>query len=153
MSAAQGLALAALALQIWVTAQIWLVQIVVYPLFARVGAAQYVDYHRFYSRRIPVPVILPGFTTFAMPALLAILLPDTPAPLTAANIASSLIVLIVTFGWEIPRHNRLERDGKDERMIAELVRFNWPRSVFLTAQTMLTAVIAGHSFGWQPWAG
>jgi hypothetical protein len=39
----------------------WFAQLVVYPLFARVGEREYVDYHNFYSSRIPLPVILPGF--------------------------------------------------------------------------------------------
>ena len=52
----------------WVRGQIWLVQMVVYPLFAHVGAGEYVDYHRSYSRRIPLPVILPGFASFILPA-------------------------------------------------------------------------------------
>ncbi|MGE0628263.1 MAG: hypothetical protein AB7O43_10595 [Hyphomicrobiaceae bacterium] len=54
------------ALVFWVLGQIWLVQIVVYPLFAKVGEAEYVGYHRFYTRRIPLPVIIPGFASFLL---------------------------------------------------------------------------------------
>jgi hypothetical protein len=48
----------------WVLGQIWLVQMVVYPLFAKVGEAEYIAYHRFYTSRIPLPVINPGFARF-----------------------------------------------------------------------------------------
>ncbi len=48
----------------WELGQIWLIQIVVYPVFAKVGAAQYVGYHSFYVQRIPAPVIVPGFASF-----------------------------------------------------------------------------------------
>jgi hypothetical protein len=41
------------ALSFWGLGQIWLAQIVIYPLFAKVGAADYVGYHRFYTSRIP----------------------------------------------------------------------------------------------------
>ena len=34
-------------LSFWVLGQIWLVQIVVYPLFAKVGPPDYIGYHRF----------------------------------------------------------------------------------------------------------
>jgi hypothetical protein len=51
-------------LQFWVLGQIWFVQIIVYPLFAKVGATEYVAYHSFYARRIPAVVIAPGFASF-----------------------------------------------------------------------------------------
>ena len=60
------------ALIFWVLGQIWLAQIVIYPLFAKVGAVDYVHYHRFYSRRIPLPVIIPGFASFLLPIALAL---------------------------------------------------------------------------------
>lgn len=53
--------------QICNMATIWHAQIVMYPLFARVGAADYVTFHRFYVARIPLPVILPGFLSFFLP--------------------------------------------------------------------------------------
>ena len=48
----------------YVLGGIWFAQIVVYPLFGKVGEDEYVAYHRFYSSRIPLPVILPGFASF-----------------------------------------------------------------------------------------
>jgi hypothetical protein len=53
------------ALLFWVLGQIWMAQLVVYPLFANVGAADYVAYHSAYARRIPLPVILPGSPAFS----------------------------------------------------------------------------------------
>ena len=35
---------------------IWMVQLVVYPQFANVGAAQFANYHRFHSNRITLIV-------------------------------------------------------------------------------------------------
>jgi hypothetical protein len=51
----------------YVLGGIWFVQIVVYPLFGKVGQDEYVAYHKFYSSRIPLPVILPGFASFLLP--------------------------------------------------------------------------------------
>ncbi|MDQ3792386.1 MAG: hypothetical protein M3341_07050, partial [Actinomycetota bacterium] len=48
----------------YVLGEIWFVQIVVYPLFGKVGEDEYVAYHKFYSSRIPLPVVLPGFASF-----------------------------------------------------------------------------------------
>lgn len=71
MTAPQAWAIAAFAVVIWSTAQLWFAQLVVYPLFAHVGASDYVAYHRTYARRIPLPVIVPGFASFLMPLALA----------------------------------------------------------------------------------
>lgn len=84
------------ALTFWVLGQIWLVQVVVYPLFARVGEAEYVGYHRFYSRRIPMPVIVPGFASFLAPIALAYYGPAVPTWMTVANVATGIAGLLVT---------------------------------------------------------
>lgn len=128
----------------WVLGQIWLVQIVVYPLFAQVGEPEYVAYHGFYSSHIPLPVIVPGFASFLAPVPLAFLGPDVPAWMTAANIAGGGVGLLVTVLLEIPRHARLEKGGKDPVVIAELIRFNWPRTLSITLQAVVTVMMLRH---------
>ncbi|CAN7526029.1 hypothetical protein LJR225_003780 [Phenylobacterium sp. LjRoot225] len=131
----------------WVLGQIWLVQIVVYPLFAQVGEAEYVGYHRFYSRRIPLPVIIPGFSSFILPVALALFGPAVPFWMSAANIATGVVGLLVTVLLEIPRHARLEKGGKNNATIAELVRFNWPRTLSISAQSVIALLMLIHVFG------
>jgi hypothetical protein len=88
---------------------IWLIQIVVYPLFGKVGANEYVAYHKFYSSRIPLPVVVPGFACFLLTIPLVFLRPDSvPLSLALANVAWGLVGLFVTVALEIPRHARLE---------------------------------------------
>jgi hypothetical protein len=122
----------------WSLGQIWYAQIVIYPLFARVGEAEYRTYHGLYARRIPLPVIVPGFACFLAPMALAAFGPPLPGWLHAANIAGGLVALLVTVGLEIPRHVALERHGKNEHTIAELVRYNWPRTAAITVQAAAT---------------
>ncbi len=129
----------------WVLGQIWLAQWVVYPLFRRVGVAEYIGYHRFYAQRIPLPVIVPGFASFVLPVPLAIFGPALPAWMHAANIGLGLVGLVVTVALEIPRHDRLERDGKDDAVIAELIRYNWPRTLSITLQAGVTAAMLAHA--------
>lgn len=125
------------ALIFWVLGQIWLVQIVVYPLFAKVGETDYVDYHRFYSGRIPLPVIIPGFASFLLPIPLALYGPAVPVWMSGTNIAAGIVGLVVTVLLEIPRHARLEKTGKDAVTITELIRYNWPRTLSITTQSIL----------------
>ena len=132
MTAPQAWAVVAFAIAIWSMAQLWFAQLVIYPLFAQVGAGDYIAYHRFYARRIPVPVIFPGFASFLMPLPLAWFGPSVPVWLNAANIASGFVGLVVTVALEIPRHAKLETHGRDDRVIAELIRFNWPRTLAMT---------------------
>ncbi len=95
---------------LYVLGGIWFAQIVVYPLFGQVGPNEYVAYHRFYSSRIPLPVIVPGFACFLLPIALIFLRPDSvPLWMALANVACGLAGLYVTVALEIPRHNRLEK--------------------------------------------
>ena len=95
----------------------------VYHLFAKVGAAEYIAYHRYYGSHIPLPVILPGFASFLLPLALVVVHP-APVPLwmALANVACGLVGLVVTVALEIPRHARLEQGGKQEAVIRELIR-------------------------------
>jgi hypothetical protein len=131
----------------YVLGGIWFAQIVVYPLFGKVGTAEYVRYHRYYGSRIPLPVILPGFASFLVPVALVFLGPGSvPAWMTLANAACGAIGLIVTVALEIPRHARLERDGKQEKVIRELVRYNWPRTLSITGSALLTLAMLPMAF-------
>jgi hypothetical protein len=126
---------------------IWFAQIVVYPLFGRVGESEYVAYHRFYSSRIPLPVIAPGFASFLLPVALVFLGPGSvPVWLYLANVACGLVGLLVTVLLEIPRHARLEKGGKQEPVIRELVLFNWPRALALTGSAFLTVLMLTATF-------
>ena len=118
---------------------IWLIQIVVYPLFGKVGANEYVAYHKFYSSRIPLPVVVPGFACFLLTIPLVFLRPDSVSlSLALANVAWGLVGLFVTVALEIPRHARLENWGKQETVIRELIRYNWPRTLAITGSAFLT---------------
>ena len=129
----------------YVLGGIWFAQIVVYPLFGKVGEDEYVAYHRFYSSRIPLPVILPGFASFLLPIALVFFRPDpVPLSLALANVAFGLVGLFVTVALEIPRHARLEKGGKQEAVIRELVLYNWPRTLSITGSALLRC-------GCSPW--
>jgi hypothetical protein len=132
---------------LYVFGEIWFVQIVVYPLFGKVGENEYVAYHRFYSSRIPLPVIVPGFASFLLPIALVFLGPGSvPTWIYLANVVCGLVGLLVTVTLEIPRHARLEKDGKQEVVIRELILFNWPRTLSITGSAFLTVLMILSAF-------
>jgi len=131
----------------YVLGGIWFAQSVVYPLFGKVGKNEYIAYHRFYINRIPLPVIVPGFASFLLPIVLVFIRPDSvPLSLALANAGCGLIGLFVTVALEIPRHTRLEKEGKKEAVIRELVLYNWPRTSSITASALLTMPMLNAAF-------
>jgi hypothetical protein len=147
MTFSHWLLVAALVVQIYNVGTIWFVQIVVYPLFAKVGGAEYVTYHSDYTRRIPAVVIAPGFASFVLPVAVWWFLPDAvPLGLALVNIVMGLIGFLVTVGLEIPRHGRLERGGKQDGVIGELIRYNWPRTASITLSAAATLAMCFYAF-------
>ncbi len=134
-------------LNFYVLGVTWFAQIVVYPLFAKVGSEDYVAYHRFYSRQIPLPIILPGFASFLLPLVLLVVCPKSvPFGFALANAACGLLSLVVTVALEIPRHDRLEKGGKQADVIQELIRYNWPRTFGITGSAFLTLMMLMWAF-------
>jgi hypothetical protein len=137
----------ALAVQLYNVGTIWFCQIVVYPLFGKVGVVDYVQYHSYYTFRIPLPVIFPGFSSFLLPFLVLFYLPPgVPAWMAWANAFCGLVGFLVTVVLEIPRHNKLEREGKNDELIRQLIRFNWPRTLSITFSAALTLAMTLYAF-------
>ncbi len=127
---------------------IWFAQIVVYPQFEKVAAAEYVDYHRYYAHRIPLPVIAPGFASFLLPMLLVFVPPLTVPPwLVMLNGLCGLVGLLITLMLEMPRHHELADHGKQDRVIRELIGFNWPRTLSISGSAVLSALMLLTAFG------
>jgi hypothetical protein len=136
----------ALIIQMYNLGTIWFCQLAVYPLFARVGPAEYAGYHRFYTSHIMFQVIVPGFLSFVLPVVVLIWLPaSVPVWMAVANVAMGIVGLAVTVGLEIPRHNKLDH-GKDDRLIQELIAYNWPRTASITVSAALTLAMASAAF-------
>ncbi len=116
---------------------IWTIQMAQYPLFARIGAAQWEDYHAIYTRSITVVVLPAMVTELGTAGLLALLRPAWLSPaLLWAGFACAALTWAVTFFVSVPLHDTLGR-GFSTEAIGRLVATNWLRTLFWTAHALI----------------
>jgi hypothetical protein len=115
------------------TGVIWLVQLVQYPGFGRVGAAEFADFHRHHCRAIGW-VVGP---LMVLELLTALALAATGEPLWFWRLMLGALVVIwlSTALWQGPGHGRLAREGPRPDLIRALVRGNWLRTILWSARS------------------
>ena len=130
------------AVTLFMVGVIWFVQVVHYPLFARVGSG-YAQYQLEHMQRTGWIVIPPMLTEAGLVALLAAgsVLPlgfDTALSPGAASVGAGLLALVwgSTFFIQVPLHERLAR-GFDPELARRLVRSNWVRTAAWSARGLL----------------
>lgn len=116
---------------------IWFVQVVHYPLFARVGQAGFAAYAREHQRRTTWVVALPMLLEAGTAVLLALRPPaGVPPALAWAGLALVGVLWASTLWLQVPQHTRLA-SGFDAESARRLVRGNWVRTVAWTLRGML----------------
>lgn len=123
------------------TGLIWLVQLVHYPLFAHVAAADFVAYEREHCRRIG-PLVLP---LMLAELTLTLWLPfaahdATDRSLAFAGLGLLAVVWASTFFVQVPCHQRLEQQH-DAATIARLVATNGWRTAAWTGRALVAALL------------
>lgn len=120
---------------------IWVVQVVHYFLFDRVGAAGWAEYHAAHTRLMGGVVLLPMVVELATSGLLAL---RPPAALSGgaglallwAGAVFAVLTWAVTFFVSVPLHERLSH-GFDAAACRALVSTNWWRTVLWTAHGLV----------------
>jgi hypothetical protein len=118
----------------------WMLQVVCYPTYLLVGEKEFVPFHVSFGRRLigaaVVPMVLTCLGTFA----LVFVRPDK-APAWAALLAAAcgVVILATTIILEVPKHMRLDREGKSDALINGLVRDNIPRTAAWTLASLALA--------------
>jgi hypothetical protein len=123
---------------------IWFVQIVHYPLMARVGAQESVPYalaHQSRTTRVVAPLMLVEITTAV---LLAFFAPPEVVSRTLGLIAVLVLAAIwtSTFLVQVPLHARLAR-GFSPEVHRRLVLSNWARTIPWTIRGVLALLWLG----------
>lgn len=113
---------------------IWFVQIVHYPLFARVGPDRFVAYELIHQRRtsfvVGPPMAVEGVTSL----VLLVAAPDgVGAALPVVGLGLLAVIHASTLFLQVPAHAALAR-SYDVDGIRRLVRTNWIRTVGWSAR-------------------
>lgn len=124
------------------TGLIWFVQVVHYPLLARVGPddlAAYAMRHTTRTTWVVAPLMLAELVT----AILLVALAPTPIPrwMAIAGLALVAAIWLSTWRLQVPAHQRLARG--DASRIAPLVRGNWIRTAAWSARSGLALMMLG----------
>ena len=118
----------------WMAGVCWLVQMVVYPQFGRVGDAAFAAYHKFHMDRtgwVVVPIML---AELACAAAWVWVSPHRQIAWFSGGLAA--FCWINTFAVEVPLHRQLKR-GSSQRALRLLIWGNLPRTVAWTARGVL----------------
>ncbi len=117
---------------LFMTAVIWLVQVVHYPSFRYVSTEKFIDFESFHRQRITWivgPVMLLELGSFVLWILLS------PSAIAWISGLSALGVLAFTFLVSVPIHNSLSL-GFSKASLGSLVASNWVRTISWTARTV-----------------
>jgi hypothetical protein len=113
----------------------WLVQVVVYPSFALVGAAEWDRFHARHQRVIGL-VVGPPWLAQGVVVVLLTLATGVPGAVLAALALAGVALTVL---GAVPEHQRLGPGGDLRR----LLRANLARTLVWTAGAALTAVLLG----------
>jgi uncharacterized membrane protein len=119
---------------LYMTGVIWFVQLVHYPLMARVGAdgfAAYEALHRRYTGWVVSPAMLLEAAT-----ALALWWRQPSAAAWTGGLVLVAVIWLSTFLLQVPMHDRLS-GGTDRAALGRLVKSNWIRTAAWTARAML----------------
>ncbi len=113
------------------TGAIWLVQVLVYPNFQRVGSREFEMFHQFHLSRITwvvAPIMAIELTTAAW------LYFNLETTINLINLISILPLWVLTALVNVPSHHSLGFENLASKN--SLVLKNWPRTVIWTARAV-----------------
>jgi hypothetical protein len=131
--------LAHAAATLFMTGLIWFVQLVHYPLFARVEGRVFPGYEIEHMRRTGW-IVTPAMLAEAVTAVALLFDPRVPAAAAWTGAVLLAIVWLSTALLQAPRHVVLRR-GFDTSVHARLVATNWIRTVAWSLRSVLALAI------------
>jgi len=121
---------------------IWTFQVVLFPLWQRVRAADFPAYHQAHFRSIFGVIFVPMGLS-ALGAILMWLFPPVGAVPWLLNAALILqLVLFLSLLYWVPLQMRIAREGNQAALIRQLIRSHWTRVANLTLYALLVLWLA-----------
>lgn len=120
---------------------IWLVQLVHYPYFKYVSEEDFViaqNFHMKYITIIVMPIML--IELFTGIYLLVSPIAEVFQGIIFVNFALLVLIWLSTHFLSVPLHNKLTI-GKNEGLINDLTKSNWPRTILWTGRTILLSYL------------
>lgn len=124
------------------TGVIWFVQVVHYPLFARVGAAGFAGYERAHQTRTSLvvgPLMLAELVTSGMILIGGL----ADMRLAAAGFVMVILIWASTAFVQVPLHRRLSR-ALNQHDVRRLVLTNWLRTILWSARAIIALMMLAH---------
>lgn len=120
---------------------IWTIQLLVYPLMAKVPEDGFVGFETFHQRR--VVGVLAIFAVVEVVAAAALAVTTVPTALWLVGGTVLVALWVATGAFYAPLHGRLAA-GFDPRLHARLLRWNWLRTIGWTGRGLLAiwAIVA-----------
>lgn len=117
---------------------IWLVQLVIYPVFLQLKAAEFRVWHPIYTRRVTY-VVLP--VMLGQLALYAYLIFAAYSWNVLLNLLLILIAWALTFFYAVPLHAQLDGDEDHLPLSKRLIRVNGWRTLVWTLVWLVSVVV------------
>jgi hypothetical protein len=129
---------------------IWVMQVLHYPLFDRVGREAFPRYETDHNRLFGL-LVGPGVALAVVTALAILAAPPPQVPIAVIGVEVVLLVVIIvsTARWQAPQHARLAK-GFDQRAYDILVQSNWIRTVAWSVFGLLDLWLIGQMVGSPP---
>ena len=122
---------------------IWLIQLVHYPLFEKVGSGHFREYAQDHQRLITLIVLPIMFTELGTSLYLVVSRPVGISRLSAViGVVLVIVIWLSTFLIQVPQHEQL-LDGFDADVCRQLVQGNWIRTISWTLRGLIS--------GWMAW--
>lgn len=120
---------------------IWVIQLVHYPSFKFISDNSFKDFNHFHQKSISLivaPVML-----IELASIIGIFIENVMQKqlgIAAIILGINLLIWLITFFYFIPLHKKLLEQDKDQQILDDLVKYNWPRTMLWTLKVLIIAI-------------